>query len=210
MFEVCAQRWMDLSEPGFGVALLNDCKYGHSCHEGVLGLSLLRSPKFPDPEADMGTHEFTYSLMVHRGDWRAAGVDREAEGLNAPLRAVPLPAGQRGTLPPDWAPFVVEVDGAAGVTVSAMKRAEDDGRLIVRLVETHGGRGLAQIRWNLPVGEVEAVDLLERPMLLPGFTHDAQQQRTSIGLRPFQIVSLAAQARAANADVPAMIPRQPR
>ena len=195
MFEVCAQRWADLSEPGFGVALLNDCKYGHSCHDGVLGLSLLRSPKFPDPQADMGTHGFTYSLMIHDGNWRAAGVDREAEALNAPLFAIPLPAEQRGTLPRHWAPFEVEMHGAAGVAVSAVKRAADDERLIIRLIETHGGQGQVQIRWRLPVSAVEAVDLLERPITLPGFVHAPQPLCTSMPLRPFQMVTLAARCR---------------
>ncbi len=192
MFEVCAHRWMDLSEPGFGVALLNDCKYGHSCHDGVIGLSLLRSPKFPDPQADMGEHELTYSLMVHDGDWRAAGVDHEAEALNSPLWAIPLPTGQRGPLHKEWAPFGFEIDGAAGVAVSAVKRAEDDDRLVVRLVETHGGRGLAHITWNLPVRGVEVVDLLERPLAAEGFVHEAAHRRSTLTLRPFQIATLAA------------------
>ncbi|MHC4579794.1 MAG: alpha-mannosidase, partial [Planctomycetota bacterium] len=140
MYEVCAHTWMDLSEPGFGVALLNDGKYGHSCDGNVMGLTLLRSSKFPDPEADMGAHEFTYSLMLHAGNWRAAGVDREAHALNAPLRALPLAPGRAGTLPRRWAPFEIGGEGSAGVVVSAVKRAEADDRLIVRLVETHGGR----------------------------------------------------------------------
>ena len=191
-FEFCAHRWIDLSEPGFGVALLNDCKYGHSCHDYVLGLSLLRSPKFPDPQADMGTHEFTYSLMVHDGDWRAAGVDHEAEALNAPLWAVPLPPGQHGVLRNEWAPFTVTTSGAAGVTCAAVKCSEDERFLIVRLVETHGGQGTVSVDWNLALESVAPVDLLERPVTLPGFTHDATQRRTTFTLRPFRIVTLAA------------------
>jgi alpha-mannosidase len=191
-FEVCAHRWVDLSEPGFGVALLNDCKYGHSCHDGVIGLTLLRSPKFPDPQADMGEHEFTCSLMPHDGDWRMAGVDREAEALNAPLIAVPLSPDRRGAVESKWAPFSIEADDAAGIEVSAVKRAEDDDRLIVRLVETHGGRGRAVIEWKLPVAEVETVDLLEQPLATEGFTHDPTHRRTTVLLKPFQIVSLAA------------------
>jgi alpha-mannosidase len=193
MFEVCAHRWMDLSEPGFGVALLNDCKYGHSCHGQVMGLSLLRSPKFPDPQADTGPHEFTYSLMIHHGDWRAAGVDRQADALNDPLLACPLPPDQSGPIEGSWAPFVLRTAGAACVTVAALKRAEDDERLILRLVETHGGRGRLSIHWNLPVGEVEGVDLLERPASTAEVTHDPAARRTVVSLRPFQIVTLAAQ-----------------
>lgn len=190
-FEVCAQRWADLSEWGFGVALLNDGRYGHSCDGNVLGLSLLRSPRFPDPQADMGVHEFTYSLMVHGGDWRAAGVDREAEALNAPLIAAALPVGQRGALRGRWSPFAIEVTGAAGVEVVAVKRAESDDRLIVRLAETHGGRGQARLTWHRSVQEVDGVDLLERLLSGCALRHDAARRTTSLPLRAFEIVTLA-------------------
>ncbi len=191
-FEFCAHRWIDLSEPGLGVALLNDCKYGHSCRDNVLGLSLLRSPKFPDPQADMGPHEFTYSLMVHAGDWRAANVDREAEALNDPLWALPLPADQSGVLRGPWAPLHVTAAGPGGVTVSAIKCAEADERLIVRLVETRGGQVRVTVVWNLHVETVVPVDLLERPVSVAGFVHGPEQRRTTFTLRPFQIITLAA------------------
>ena len=157
-----------------------------------MGLSLLRSPKFPDLQVDMGGHEFTYSLMLHEGDWRAAGVEREAEALNTPLMARPLRPDQAGEISGCWAPFALQGDGAAGVRVSALKRAEDDGRLIVRLVETHGGAGRVSIDWNLPVTAVECVNLLERPMEVAGLTHDAAAQRTELAMRPFQLVTVAA------------------
>ena len=84
-FEVCAHRFADISEPGYGVALLNDGKYGHSAHGNVLGISLVRGPLYPDPFADEGEHHFTYSLFPHPGDWTEAGVTREAFALNSPL-----------------------------------------------------------------------------------------------------------------------------
>ena len=192
-FEVCAHRWMDLSERGRGLALLNDCKYGHSCHEGVLGLSLLRSPKRPDPAADMGMHEFAYSLVPHGGDWRAAGVELLAEEMNSPLMVLELPPGRAGPLGKSWSPFDVQPEGDFRVAVSCLKRAEDDDRIIVRLHESHAGRGRVAIRWNLPVAGVEPVDLLERPAALAGFAHSgAGVGATSLfDVRPFQIVTLA-------------------
>ena len=157
-----------------------------------MGLSLLRSPKFPDTDADMSEHEFTYSLMIHNGDWRAAGVDRQAEALNMPLVARSLAPNQHGRLGESWAPFTLCAAGAASPVISAVKRAEDDDRLILRLVETHGGRGQAAIDWNLPVASVQCVDILEQPMELTGYQHDASARRTLVPLRPFQIVTLAA------------------
>ena len=69
-FEVCGHRWVDLSEAGYGVSLLNDCKYGHDVQGNVLRLTLLRGTERPDPEADRGEHSFTYALLPHLGDWR--------------------------------------------------------------------------------------------------------------------------------------------
>src|SRR5256885_12852657 len=84
-YEVAGHRWADLSEYGFGATLLSDCKYGYSCYANELRMSLLRSPKSPDPEADMGAHEFAYALMPHDGSWRAAGVVAEALRFNVPF-----------------------------------------------------------------------------------------------------------------------------
>lgn len=193
MFEMCAHHWMDISEHGFGVALLNDCKYGHSCEANVMGLTLLRSPKWPDASADMGEHDFTYSIMPHAGEWREVGVDRQAALLNAPLILRALPVNQRGTTRHAFSPFDLSAQGPIGVTVAALKRAEEtvDDRLILRLVETHGGRGEVAIDWRFPVNDVTVVDLLERPTHEPGITHDCNAHRTTFGLRPFQIVTLA-------------------
>src|SRR5690606_8833709 len=88
-FEVPAHRWADLSEGNYGVALLNDSKYGHDVKDHVMRLTLLRSPVSPDPGADLGVHDFTYALLPHAGDWRAGDVTRAAHELNVPLRVVP-------------------------------------------------------------------------------------------------------------------------
>ena len=85
MYEAAAHRFVDVSEPGWGVALLNNAKYGHNVRGNVLGMSLLRSPIYPDPLADEGTQTFTYALMPHAGDWHDGGVREEAEDLNQPL-----------------------------------------------------------------------------------------------------------------------------
>ena len=84
-FEVCAQKWASLSETGYGVALLNDCKYGHDIQGNIMRLSLLRAPTSPDPLADRGRHEFVYALLPHTGDLRS--VIEQAYALNVPLLA---------------------------------------------------------------------------------------------------------------------------
>jgi alpha-mannosidase len=87
-FEVCAHKWADVSENGYGVALMNDCKYGYSAHESTLALTLLKSGIFPNPNADKEHHEFTYSIFPHRGDFRTGGVVKESYFLNYPVYTV--------------------------------------------------------------------------------------------------------------------------
>ena len=112
-FEVCAHKWADLSEPGYGVALLNDCKYGYDIAGNVIRLSLLRAPTWPDPVADRGHHHFTYRLLPHAGDLRDAGVIDAGYDLNVPLRTVatpphagigrpPIRLAARRSTPPTW------------------------------------------------------------------------------------------------------------
>jgi len=132
-FEVSAHRFCDISEPGYGVALMNDGKYGHSAKGSVLGISLLRSPLYPDPLADEGEHRFTYSIYPHPGDWTAAGVTREAFALNSPL--VPV----RGGGAPESSAFV-EAEGLE-LALAGFKRSEDGEAVVLRLYEPHGARG---------------------------------------------------------------------
>ncbi len=154
-FEVCGHRWADLGEAGYGVALLNDCKYGYDIHGSVMRLSLLRAPTHPDPTADRGPHQFTYALMPHPGDLREAGVIAAAEDLNAPLRIV------RGDPPADKRRSLVEID-TPQVVVEAIKRAEDSDAVIVRLYEAWGGSCRASLRTTLGATRAYFCDLLER------------------------------------------------
>jgi len=154
MFEVPAQRWADLGDADYGVALLNDCKHGYDIRGSVMRLSLLRAPTHPDPTADRGRHEFTYALMPHTGDFREAGVIAAAEDLNAPLRiARGKPAKERRSL--------IEID-TRQVVADAIKRAEDSDATVVRLYEAWGGRCTARLRTTLPASRAFLCDLLER------------------------------------------------
>ena len=89
-FEVPAQRWADISDSKHGFSLLNDCKYGYDAKGNVLRLSLLRSPEWPDPHADEGHHEFTYSLYPHAGGWKDALTIRRGYELNYKLISLPV------------------------------------------------------------------------------------------------------------------------
>ncbi|WP_340025858.1 alpha-mannosidase [Paenibacillus sp. FSL K6-1096] len=156
-FEVCGHRWADLSEGGYGVSLLNDCKYGYDIHDGVLRLSLLRAPRWPDRNADQGEHEFTYSLYPHSGDWRQADVVREAAELNEPLLAV-SEAAHSGRYPSThaWLNFQ-----SSHVMLDTIKPAEDGSGTIVRLYEAAGSRETATLDWQDEEISACRVNLLE-------------------------------------------------
>lgn len=158
-FEVCAHKWVDLSEGLFGVALLNDCKYGVDVADNVLRLSLLRAPIRPDRHSDKGAHDFTYSLFTHDGDWRKGGLVEAAYHLNWPLAAL---AGRR---PQDGhAAAVFGIDHPA-LACMAVKMDEDGaGDVILRTVELYGAHGTATIRPGFACREAWSCDLLERPV----------------------------------------------
>jgi len=180
-FEVSAHRFCDLSEPGYGVALLNDGKYGHSAKGNVLGISLLRSPLYPDPFADEGEHRFTYSLFPHPGDWTTAGVAQEAFALNAPL--FPLVA-EAEALPQVFS--LVEAEGLE-LALGSVKLAEEGGGMILRLYEPHGARGECKLRFARRVEKVERVNLLEEseaPL-------EVHQDAAHLEVRPFEVVTLS-------------------
>ncbi len=150
-FEVPGHRFADLSEHGFGVALLTDCKYGYSTSENRMRISLLRSPKYPDPEADMGGHRFAYAVMPHARGWREAGVVAEAARFETPMRWA------RGQLAAgSW--FAVD---DPNLVLDTVKRAEDSDALVLRLYEAHGARGRARIRVGLPFTRAARANLLE-------------------------------------------------
>jgi alpha-mannosidase len=183
-FEVCAHRWADLSEAGYGVALLNDCKYGYDVRGNVLRLSLLRAPTAPDPLCDQGRHRFTYALLPHAGDPFTGGVLEAASALNAPLTVVPVEGGRPGTLPPSTS--FVSVDDP-GFVVVAVKRADDgSGDVVVRGYEAHGGHRRVRLRTRLPFTAASRTDLLERPRHEIPVSGDAVR----LSLRPFELVTL--------------------
>lgn len=178
-FEVCAHRWVDLSEGGYGVALLNNGKYGHSLLHSTLGISLLKSAVHPDPEADRGLHRFTYSLLPHTGDWRDGQVTRRAYELNAPLR--PLRVAGDMTQPSSF--LSVENDH---VIVETVKTAMDGDGLIVRMYEAHNQRGQVKLHFGRPVKSAVEVNLLEQevgPATVEGGS-------VSCAIRPFEIKTL--------------------
>jgi len=178
-FEVCAHKWADLSEEGFGMSLLNDCKYGHHTKGNVMRLSLLRAPKEPDPEADQGEHVFTYSIMPHSGDYIEAQTVRQAYALNVPLRAVVVKAA-KGKLPSEKSFIAVDADN---VVLETVKKAEKGEGTILRFYECHGQRGEVGVKIDLPFKKIVETDLMEDRIA----DVDSKNGEFEFEIRPFEI-----------------------
>lgn len=172
-FEVVGHKWADLSESGYGVALLNDCKYGYDVKNSVLRLSLLKAANFPDYDADRRLQSFTYALYPHEEAWYDSDLEREAWTLNNPLTV--LNGKWTGKIRPFFS-----VD-QADVCIDAVKFAEDEDAVIVRLHECGGKRGRVTLSTILPCRSWVECDCMEKPCGKPG-SGDAV-----FDLKPFEL-----------------------
>ncbi|NUT39971.1 MAG: alpha-mannosidase, partial [Thermoactinospora sp.] len=182
-FEACNHKFVHLEEPGWGVAVVNDSTYGHDVTRTVradggttttLRVSLLRAPRFPDPETDQGRHTFRHALLPGATIGDAV---REGWFVNLPEREVPGDG--------EVAPLVTVDDDA--VVITAVKLADDgSGDVVVRFHESRGGRAAATLTAGFPVASVTVTDLLERPLAEP----EAPGRSIPVTLRPFELVTL--------------------
>ena len=157
-FEVCAHKWVDISETGYGVSVLNDSKYGFSANEGTITVSCLRAPTFPNENADICKHKFTISLLPHLKSFAENGVIREAYSINQPIEYVEI-GKQNGTLPERYS--LVSCDEDA-IVIECAKRAEDSDDLIVRLYESHNSHTTAHIHTAENFSHAYLTDLTEK------------------------------------------------
>jgi alpha-mannosidase len=174
-YEVPGHKWADLSEHDFGVALLTESKYGYSTFGHELRISLLRSPRYPDPVADVGRHRFQYAIYPHAGRWQEGAVIREAFDFNVPLL---------------WANAMIETlfaSDTSNLVLDTVKIAEQEDALVLRLYEAHGGRGRARLTIGITAGSVACVNLLEEET-----AKQVQFDGSVIELdyRPFEIITL--------------------
>ena len=178
-FEVPGHRWADLSEPGFGISLLSDARYGYSTFGNVMSLSLLRGTASPDASADIGVHHLRYALYPHAGDWRDAGTVGEAACFNRPFlwaRGEPAPILLRPLVSSDQPNAVIDT----------IKPAEDGEGFVVRLYEANGSASNVRLTFGTPISGIQRSNTLEdklSPVATDGHS-------CALTLRPFQIVTL--------------------
>lgn len=183
-FEVCGHKWADLSEGGYGVSLMNDCKYGYGIYENVMSLSLLKAATYPNPEADRGINKFTYSLYPHTGNFAEGGVVQEAYALNMPLEVSPIEKAD-GAMPDEYALAKLNSDHAALETI---KKAEDDNSVIFRLYEFANKKGLAELEIGFDFKEIYLCDLMENN--IKKLDHDGN--KVTIPVSNYEIITVKA------------------
>jgi alpha-mannosidase len=182
-FEVPALRWADLGDGAHGFSLINNCKYGYDAKGNVLRLTLLRSTVSPDPTADRGLQQFVYSLYPHSGDWKSALTERHAWDFNYELKAL-QPEKHSGRLPSNYSFIEVEPDN---VILTAVKKAEDDNALILRLYEWKGEE--THVKIHLPRGVKSAIstNLMEVKDDLP---LEVSDRSIAVDVKPYSIDTL--------------------
>jgi alpha-mannosidase len=177
-YEVPAHRWADLSEPGFGVSLLNDCRYGYATFGSTMSLTLQRGTQYPDATADIGTHHLRYALYPHAGGWREANTVAEALRFNRPM------FWTTGTAPILAAPLVTAEP--ANVIIDTIKPAEDGKGFVIRLYESSGAATQAKLGFGVKVAKLRMSNTLEDD----GAMVPLNGNTATLALRPFQIATL--------------------
>ena len=150
-FEICAHKFVNVDDGDYGVALLNNCKYGYRAKDGLLSLNLLRSPKSPDPECDMGDHHFVYAFYPHKGAWQESDLVKKAYCLNNPLIV-------RENLP--QIDNIFDVDG--DVIIETVKVSEDKSGIVLRVYERCGKDCEVTIKPKFDYKEVFETNMIER------------------------------------------------
>lgn len=157
-FEFCAHKFVDMSEGDYGVALLNDCKYGYSAKDNVLKLSLLKAPTYPNPEADRGKHHFVYSIYPHNNGFASSDVVKQGYIMNRPMKIKRLAKHTVGALPERFS--LVSTD-KNNVVIETVKKAEDGNGIIVRIFDAENKRGKVALEFGFPVLKAYICDMLE-------------------------------------------------
>jgi alpha-mannosidase len=172
---------IDSIDGSYGVAILNDCKYGYDVKNGNIRLTLLRGSVDPDPQADMGYHKASYAIYPHQGNWQEAEVLKRGWEFNNPL-IVFQTMNHEGELPPQWGFLKVE----GGAIATAIKLAEDSNSLIIRLVEFNGRKAKATITFPSPISSAYETNLLERRITQLPFNDN----QVTVNLSPYEIKTL--------------------
>jgi len=181
-YEVCAHKWLDLSERGYGVAMLNDSKYGHRALGSVINLSLLRSTNYPGVDGDKAVHNFKYAIYPHIGDYVEGEVVREGFNFNVPIIATPVES-KAGSVSSEFSYITCDSEN---VVIDTVKKAEDSDDIIVRLYECHETTEVATLRFGFNIKSAQIVNLLEEKIEDLNIIDNSIDVKTA----PFKLISI--------------------
>ena len=178
-FEVVAHKWADISQPNYGVGIINDCKYGHKIKGNVISLNLLRSPKTPDPDSDMHVHEFKYALYPHAGNMVQSDLIQEAYQFNIPAEVIQTNI-RNGTIVNDWS--FVEVN-QKNIIIEIIKKSEKHEGVLIRAYEVKGYDSPVEFKFGRSIKKGKLVNLMERELQELEVINDS----ISMDFKPFEI-----------------------
>lgn len=182
-FEICAQKWVDLSQQDYGAAVLNNGKYGYRVKDTTIDINLLRSPCYPDTNADYGKHAFTYALYPHKGGRIEARVNEHAYALNMPMTVVKV--GVDGQIESKPSAKLMDFEGGTAV-IESIKAAEDGKGMILRIYESAGANTAVTLAPNFRFQRASVVDLMEKEVT----ECSVMSGVISAQLKPFEILSI--------------------
>lgn len=174
-FEICAHKWVDLSEGNYGVALLNDSIYGHIVNDSVMSLSLLRSPDNPAKNCDKGIHEFTYYLYPHSGNLDAAAIPNVGYELNNGVMVLDCAISESLSQ-------MISIDNSS-VIIDTVKISEDGKSVIIRCYEAYGNLTKCTIRFGFSAVDCFETDLLENNIQMIAL----EGSQIQFEIKPFEI-----------------------
>ena len=180
-YEICAHKYVDLSQSDYGVALLNDCKYGHKVKGNTMDLNLLRGTSYPGIDADKGYHEFTYSLYPHDGDCSKGKVIKAAYELNLPLKVVKYNCENYVS---GKSEVFIRLDNE-NIIIETVKKAEYSDDIIVRLYECSGSSAKTKLNFGFKVKDVKLVNLMEEED-----SCSFDKENNELKFKPFEILTL--------------------
>lgn len=181
-FEVCAHKYADISDYGYGVSLINDCKYGYDIHGNTMKLSLLKCSNYPNEYIDKGVHSFIYSLYPHKGDFRHAGTIKQAYYLNQPMSAFKVNA-QNGVLPEMYS-FVS--CNSENIVIETIKKSYDDSSIVLRMYESFNMHTNAVLNFGFTLKDAWLCDLLENEVQ----KLEIENGKVRIPIKPFEIITI--------------------
>ena len=178
-FEVCMHKWLDVSEDDYGVSIMNDCKYGCHVHDGEIGISMLKSATYPNPDADKEHHSFVFSVYPHKGDWKKAKTIKKAYYLNNPLTAL-LKETDGGQLPEEFSLVKTDSDN---VVIEVVKQSRKGNEMIIRFYETDNRRTRGHMTFGMDIRKIMECTMLEEDEAQVDF----RDERASFEINPYEI-----------------------